>query len=143
MGILEGKYIIASGPVIIEDGKLLVDKDNKDDFYKLPGGSIQEGSEDLETACHRKVKEEINGEIEMIKPMHPQVLWENPQTKEKMTIILVGYQAKLKNKDEIKPLPPTQEIKWLDLKDIDSWKDKVSPYTQYLIEKGDIKWQQS
>jgi len=139
MGILEGKYLVASGPVIIQDGKLLVDKDDKDDFYKLPGGSIKKNIEDLEEACHRKVKEEINGEIEIIKPLHPKVLWENPQTKEKMTIILISYQAKLLNKDEIKPIVPTQEIKWLDLKDINKWKDQVSPYTQFLIEKGDIK----
>jgi ADP-ribose pyrophosphatase YjhB (NUDIX family) len=61
------KVIVASGPVIIEDGKLLVNKDNKDDFYKLPGGTIEENSEDLEEACHREVKEEINGEVEIIR----------------------------------------------------------------------------
>ena len=139
MGILEGKYIVASGPVIINDGKLLVDKDDKDDFYKLPGGSIKENAEDLEEACHRKVKEEINGEIEIIKPLHPKILWENPQTKEKMTIVLISYQAKLLNENDIRPIAPTQEIKWLDLKKIDQWKNQVSPYTQFLIEKGDIK----
>jgi len=110
---MEGKFIIASGPVIIENGRLLVDKDDKDDFYKLPGGTIKEGIEDLEQACHRKVKEEINGKIEIIKPLHPHILWENPQTKEKMTIVLISYLAKLKNKSEIKPMPPTKEIKWL------------------------------
>ena len=99
MGVLEGKYLVASGPVIIEDGKLLVNKDTKDDFYKIPGGSINEDELDLEKACKRKVKEEINGEIEIIKPLHPKVLWENPQTKEKMTIVLVSYLAKLKNKE--------------------------------------------
>jgi len=34
--------IIASGPAIIENGKLLVIKDSKDDFYKLPGGKVKE-----------------------------------------------------------------------------------------------------
>ena len=139
MVVLEGKYLVVSGPVIIENGKLLVDKDDKDDFYKLPGGSVKESTENLEDGCRRKVKEEINGEIKIIKPLHPKILWENPQTKEKMTILLVSYQAKLLNKDEIKPIAPTQEIKWLDLKDIDKWKDQVSPYTQLLIEKGDLK----
>jgi len=139
MGILEGKYLIASGPVIIQNGKLLVNKDNKDDFYKIPGGSISEGIGDLEKACHKKVKEEINGEIEIIKPLHPKILWENPQTKEKMTIILTSYLAKLKNPEEIKPMGSTTEIKWLDLEKINEWKHKVSPYTQFLIEKGDIK----
>ncbi len=38
---MEGKFIIASGPVIIEDRKLMVNKDNKDDFYKLPGGLLK------------------------------------------------------------------------------------------------------
>ena len=56
--VSEGKFIIASGPVIIEKGKLLVNKDNKDDFYKLPGGTIETGIEDLEQACHRETKEE-------------------------------------------------------------------------------------
>ena len=139
MPILNGKFIIASGPVIIEEGKLLVDKDDKDDFYKLPRGTIKEDTENLEEACHRKVKEEINGEIKIIKPLHPHILWENPQTKEKMTIVLISYLAKLKNKDKIKPIEPTKEIKWLDLKDIKNWKKLVSPYTQFLIEKGDIK----
>ena len=139
MAIMEGKYLIVSGPVIIEDGKLLVNKDNKDDFYKIPGGSIQENTSDLEKACKEKVKEEINGEIKIIKPLHPKILWENPQTKEKMTIVLTSYLARLINREEIKPMGSTQEIKWLDLNKINEWKHEVSPYTQFLIEKGDIK----
>lgn len=138
MVVLEGKYLIAAGPVIIQDRKLLVNRDNKDDFYKIPGGSIQENIGDLEQACIKKVKEEINGEIEIIKPLHPKILWENPQTKEKMTIVLTSYLAKLKNINEIKPTGTTIEIKWLDLNKIEEWKHQVSPYTQFLIEKGDI-----
>jgi len=135
----KGKLIIASGPVIIEDGKLLVNKDNKDDFYKIPGGTVREGTEDLEEACHRKVKEEINGEIEIINSLSPKILWKNPTTKEKMAIVLISYLAKLKNKEDIKPISPTEEIKWLDLEKISEWKTNVSPYLQFLIEKGDIK----
>ena len=139
MGISEGKYIIASGPVIIEDRKLLVNKDDKDNFYKLPGGSTQRNAEDLEEECHKKVREEINAEIEIIKPLHPKILWENPETKEKMAILLTSYLAKLKNKSDMKPMGSTLEIKWLDLDKIDEWKHKVSPYIQFLIEKGDIQ----
>ena len=40
---MKGGFIVASGPVIMEDNKLLVNKDDKDDFYKLPGGTIEEG----------------------------------------------------------------------------------------------------
>ena len=133
------KTIIAAGPVIIENGKLLVNKDNKDDFYKLPGGTIEEGVEDLEEACHRETKEENNGKIEIIRPLHPMILWENPQTKEKMTILLVHYLAKLKNPKSIRPMPPIKEVKWLDIQEIKSGKHKVAPNINFLIEKGDIK----
>ncbi|MBT3642383.1 NUDIX domain-containing protein [archaeon] len=135
----KGTFIIASGPVIIEDGKLLVNKDSKDDFYKIPGGTVKEGIEDLEEACHRKVKEEINGEIEIIKSLSPKILWKNPTTKERMAILLVSYLARLKNKEEIKPISPTEEIKWLDLEKINEWKSEVSPYLQFLIEKGELQ----
>ncbi|OGJ20421.1 hypothetical protein A3K73_00210 [Candidatus Pacearchaeota archaeon RBG_13_36_9] len=136
---MEGRFIIASGPVIIEDNKLMVNKDDKDDFYKLPGGTIEEGIEDLEEACHREVKEENNAEIEIIRPLHPMILWKNPQTSERMVILLIHYLANLKNKPEIKPVPPIQEIKWLDVKEIMEGKHNVAPNIKFLIEKGDIK----
>lgn len=135
---MEGKFIVASGPVIIEKGKLLVNKDNKDDFYKLPGGTVEENIEDLEQACHRETKEENNAEIEIIRPLHPMILWQNPQTKEKMTIVLIHYLAKLKNKEQIKPMPPIQEVKWLDIKEIKQGKHNIAPNIKFLIDKGDI-----
>jgi len=131
--------IIASGPAIIENGKLLVTKDEKDDFYKIPGGRIKEGLENPEQTCIRRVKEEANAEIEIIKPLHPMILWENPQTKEKMTIVLLHYLARLKNIKEIKPIPPIKEVKWLNINEIKAGKHKTSPNIKFLIEKGDIK----
>jgi ADP-ribose pyrophosphatase YjhB (NUDIX family) len=133
------KYIIASGPVIIERGKLLVNKDNKDDFYKLPGGTVEEGVENLEEACHREVKEENNGRIKIIKPLHPMILWKNPQTEQEMCIVLIHYRAKLLNKKELKPIPPIQEVKWISIRDIKSNKYSVAPNIKFLIEKGDLK----
>ncbi len=135
---MEGKFIIASGPVIIEDNRLMVNMDDRDDFYKLPGGTIEEEVESLEEACHRETKEENNAEIEIIKPLHPMVLWENPQTKEKMVILLIHYLAKLKNKEEVRPIPPIKKIKWLPIKEIKQGKHNVAPNIKFLIEKGDI-----
>ena len=132
------KYIVASGPVIIENGKLMVNKDNKDDFYKLPGGTIEEDVESLEEACHREVKEENNADIEIIKPLSPMVLWKNPQSGEKMCIVLIHYLAKLKNKNELKPIYPIQEIQWLNIEDLKNEKYNVAPNIKFLIEKGDI-----
>lgn len=136
---MEGKYIIASGPVIVEKGKLLVNKDDKDDFYKLPGGTVEEGVESLEEACHRETREENNAEIEIIHPLSPMILWENPQTHKKMTIVLIHYLAKLLNPKEIKPMPPIREVAWLDIAGIRRGEYKVAPNIEYLVQKGDIK----
>lgn len=135
----EGKFIIASGPVIIEGGKLLVNKDDKDDFFKLPGGKIEVGTEDLEEACHREVFEENNAKIEIIRPLTPMQIWKNPQTDEKMSITLIHWEAKLLNKEEIKPSGETKEVVWLDINEIKEGKHNVAPNIKFLIEKGDIK----
>ena len=132
---MEGKYIVASGPVIIEDGKLLVSKDNKDDFYKLIGGTVKEG-ESLEEGCIRKAKEACGAEIEIIKPLIPNILWENPTTKEKMAIVLINFLAELKNKEDIKPIPPEQELKWISIEDIKKGIGNVSPNVRELVKKN-------
>jgi len=130
------KFIVVSGPVIIEDGKLLVIKDDKDEFYKLPGGTVKKG-EELEEACIRKAREEINAEIEIIKPLFPKVLYENPQTKEPMTIMLINYLAKLKNKNDIKVVEPVKDFKWVKVDNI--MKEDVSPNVKSLFEREEIK----
>jgi hypothetical protein len=56
-----------------------------------------------------------------------------------MTIVLIHYEAKLKNKNEIKPIEPIKEVKWLDIEEIKSGKHKVAPNIEFLIEKGDKK----
>ena len=132
------KTIIASGPVIIKDGKLLVNKDAKDDFYKLPGGTVEQG-ESLTEACINESKQENNAEIEIIKPLNPMVIYKNPQTNEEQTIVLIHYEAKLLNKDEIKPIAPVQEVTWLDIEEIKQGKHDVALNIKFLIEKGDIK----
>lgn len=138
--VSEGKFIVASGPVIVEDGKLLVTKDDKDDFYKLPGGTVKEG-ESLEDACKREAKNEVNAEIEIIKPLMPNILYKNPQTGEKMTIVLINYLSKLKNKDELKLGSNNVDMKWVELSVAKSGGENVSPNVQKLVEKewGNLK----
>ena len=132
------KSIIASGPVIINEGKLMVNLDSKDDFYKIPGGTIEPETEDLEEACKREAKEENNADIEIIRPLRPMIIWKNPQTDEKMAILLIHYLAKIKNPNEVKPIPPIKEVRWLDIEEIKQGKHKVAPNIKFLIEKGDI-----
>ncbi len=129
--------IIVSGPVILKRGKLLVIKDNKDDFYKLPGGRVEE-DETLEEACSRKIKEEIDGEITLIKQLSPLILSEDPTTHKKMRIELHSFLAELKNPLTINPIDPIKEIKWLSLEQIKRKKYVVSPNIRYLLEQGDL-----
>ncbi len=94
---------------------------------------------DPEEACIREVREENGGEIEIVGPLSPMILWENPQTKKKMTIVLIHYLAKLKNKGNLAPIEPVKEVKWLDLNEIKDGKHKVAPNIVFLIGKGEIK----
>ena len=130
-------FVIASGPVIIEDEKLLVIKDKKDDFYKIPGGRVEFG-ESLEETCVREVKEELNAEIEIIKPLNPMVIYKNPQTNEEMTIVLIHYLARLKT-ENLKVGKNIKEFKWLNIQEIKDKKHEVAPNVNFLINKGDIK----
>ncbi len=130
--------IIASGPVILEDGKLLVDKDDEDDFYKIPGGRVKE-NENLEEGCIREVKEEINAEITIIRKLPTLILNENPTTHKKMRIELHHYLAELNNPREIKPIYPIREIKWLSIQDIKRGKYNIAPDIKFLFEKGELK----
>jgi ADP-ribose pyrophosphatase YjhB (NUDIX family) len=72
----------------------------------------------LEKACIRKAREACGAEIKIIKPLMPNILYENPTTKEKMVIVLINYLAELKNKNEIKPIPPEQDLKWVSIEEI-------------------------
>lgn len=63
---------VASGPVIIENNKVLLDRERKD--YGLtpwffPGGRLNSPDEDLEAACRREAREELGIEIEIIKKL--------------------------------------------------------------------------
>ena len=133
------KTIIASGPVIVEENKLLVIKDSKDDFYKIPGGTVEEQDQgNLELTCKREFREETNGEIEIIEKLSTQILDKNPRTQEQMKIELHHYRAKLYNKNELKSVLPIVEIKWLDIKEIKQRRYNVAPNIKFLIEKGEI-----
>lgn len=72
--ILPPNSIIASGPVIIEDGKVLLNREQKPDGvtpWMIPGGEVEDFDATLEDACRREVKEEMGIEIDIIRPLRP------------------------------------------------------------------------
>ena len=134
------RKIIASGPVIIKDNKLLVTKDNKDDFYKIPGGKVEE-NESLEECAVRELKQETGLDCEIIKELSTQKMNKKPQTEENVEMYLHHYLANLKKpiKDYNLYNHNGHEVNWINIKDMKKEKYPVAPNIKFLIEKGDIK----
>jgi len=122
--------IIASGPVIIKNKKVLLIKDKKDDFYKFPGGTVKQ-NEALEKACIRETKEEIGVDIKIKKPLVTMLLWKRPGKKQKIAVILVHYLAKIKNEKIIRKGKNIKEIRWIKLNEIKKF--KVAPNVLYVL----------
>lgn len=141
MYLKNAQFIIASGPVIVEDGKVLLnrhghpeeslghtrDKNSLDKardlresrFWKFPGGRIENFDftnelNSLEEACKREVKEEMGLEIEIIRPLRPMMI-KHPD-KENTVVILIHYLAKRLN--DIKPADYIEEYAWFDVNNL-------------------------
>jgi len=132
------KELIASGPVIIENGKLLVTNDEKDDFYKIPGGKVKEG-ENLEETCLRELEEETGFKCRILKKLSTMKLDKKPGTNEKMKIELHHYQCELikrvKNYDSFEY--EGHEVRWIEINKLGKY--SVAPNIKFLFEKGDLK----
>ena len=112
--ILPENSIIASGPVIIEDDKVLLNKEQKPGYitpWMFPGGEVEDFDSSLEDACQREVKEEMGIEVEIQKPLKPIML-----NKDGKVIILIHYLAK--RIGEIKPGEDIVEWGWFNIHDL-------------------------
>jgi 8-oxo-dGTP diphosphatase len=95
--IIPKDTIIASGPVIIEDGKVLLDKEQKDSGvtpWLFPGGRVDEKDDTFEQTAIREVKEELGVDIEIIRPLRTLL---KKRTDQDSFAILIHYLAKRTN----------------------------------------------
>lgn len=123
MDLENAKFIIASGPVIIENNKVLLNRHGEDEkakqYWKFVGGRVQDfevekESESLEMACLREVKEEMGIDIEILMTIKPMLI-KHPD-KPNTVVLLVHYLAK--RKGEIKKGNDIEEWKWFDIDDL-------------------------
>lgn len=106
--------IICSGPVIIENGKVLLNKEKKDygiTPWLFPGGKAEAGETDMEKVCRREVKEEMGIEIEIIKRLKT-----TEREKDGQHWILHHFLAK--RIGEIKPGPDIVDWGWFDINNL-------------------------
>jgi len=132
--------LIASGPIIIEDGCLLVTRDWKDEFYKIPGGRLEEG-EDLESCALRRFRIETGFDADIIEELSTMYLDKKPVTGEDIEMELHHFNAKLKERPtDLEGFEHADyEVKWLNVRDIIEGKFNVAPNIKFLIEKGEIE----
>ena len=118
--------IIAAGPVIIENDKVLLNKHGDTDFWKFPGGTVEDNGElDLREHAKREAKEEMGIEIEIVRPMSTLMT-----KKDQSVVVLVHYLAK--RIGEIQPGEDIREWEWLDIHNLP---DDVAPNIKPIIEE--------
>lgn len=116
------KIIIASGPVLVEDNKVLLNQHGDTTFWKFCGGRVEDFEADLIGNAKREVKEEMGIEIEILdeKPFLLHTLKETPEGK--IDVILVHYLSK--RIGEIKPGADIRKWDWLN---IDNLPENLAP----------------
>ncbi|MFO7807581.1 MAG: NUDIX hydrolase [Candidatus Moraniibacteriota bacterium] len=110
------KIIIASGPVIVENNKVLLNKHGDTAFWKFCGGKVEDFSQDLIETAKREAKEEMGIEINIKNP-EPFLMHTRKKTeKGKVDIILVHYLAE--RVGEISPGEDIREWDWLEIQNL-------------------------
>lgn len=131
--------IIASGPVIIQNNKLLVTKNKKSEFCKIPGGTLEKG-ESLEECATREIEEETGLNCKLIKKLPTMKLKHDPDTEKEIDVYLYHYLGKLiqKVKNYKTYDYKGHEVRWLPIDKIKQKKYNVAPNIYFLIDKREI-----
>lgn len=110
------KIQIASGPVIVENNKVLLNQHGDTDFWKFCGGRVEDFDLDLIETAKREAKEEMGIDIEILdeKPFLFHTI--KNSTEGKSDVILTHYLAK--QIGEIKAGNDIRKWDWLDINNL-------------------------
>ena len=112
------KIIIASGPVIVEGGKVLLNDHGDTDYWKFCGGQVEDSDQNLMQAATREAKEEMGIGTKIIDEQ-PFIIYTK---KDDIDVILVHFLAE--RIDKIKPRDDIRQWQWFDL---DKLPDNLAP----------------
>ena len=129
------KIIITSGPVIVENNKVLLNKHGDDAFWKFCGGRIEDYESDIKETAKREAKEEMGLEIEILNEVPYFFYTEKEVNGIKTSVILIHFLAKRLN--EITPGKDIGEWRWLDLTDLDQ--EDLAPNIKPTLEHFGFK----
>ena len=122
------KIISVAGPVIIENGKVLLVKSKKDGAesnWKFPGGKKNDSDVDFEATCKREAKEELGIELKI------KGLIKKKSIKNKgKEVLLIHYLA-----ERTGEIGPQNEISQWDWHDINNLPKDCEPNVYEVIEE--------
>ncbi|MDP2918151.1 MAG: NUDIX hydrolase [bacterium] len=122
------KIILVSGPVIVENNKVLLNQHGEDNFWKFCGGMVENQNSTLLENCHREAREEMGIELEILEEK-PFLIYVRKETATgKIDIILAHFLAKLVG--EIKPGSEIREWRWFDLEKLP---ENIAPNVQSAL----------
>ena len=107
------KIIIASGPVIVEENKVLLNDHGDTDFWKFCGGGVKDTDDDLILAAKREAKEEMDIDLKIL-DREPFITFTRKKTDTgEIDVILVHFLAE--RIGEIKPGKDIRAWQWFAL----------------------------
>jgi 8-oxo-dGTP pyrophosphatase MutT (NUDIX family) len=115
------KIIVVSGPVIVQDHKVLLDIQGEDTFWKFCGGKIA-GNETLEQTAIRRAKEELGIDIKITNSQP--YIYHTKKVIGEMSIYVEVAHFLASFSGNINPGSDVAKWEWLD---IDNLSDDLAP----------------
>lgn len=113
---MEPKIIIASGPVIVEAGKVLLDEHGDSDYWKFCGGTVNDFTSDLIENAKREAREEVGIEIEILD--ETPFIYYTTKLKDHGNVDFIVVHFLAKRIGEITPGEDIREWAWIPLTEL-------------------------
>lgn len=115
--------IVVAGPVLVEKGKVLLNKHGDTSFWKFCGGRVEDFSTTLEENARREAKEEVGIDLVFL-DRPPLFLYTKKETPEGMVdVILVHFLAE--RRGEVLPGADIRACEWVNIQDLS--KEELAP----------------
>ena len=120
---METKIFIASGPVIVEDSKVLLDEHGDTDYWKFCGGTVNDFSLDLIENAKVNVKKEMGIDVTVLD--NTPFFWYATKEKEYGNVDFIVAHFLAERVGEINPGDHIRKWKWIPLNELE--KENLAP----------------